>query len=262
MNVAKKKRWLRGDELLESRDIYLKEEFPQRPILSCICPIAVTYLTLFFIYTCIYLHTYIHITTHHITSHHITRALPYRMFQELFAVWETFWVSSCPCFSLLLATHWMFHLSFCEVFPSVSTVFDIGFLVLRSICGILEHGRWILHFGTSTCRLPRYLRHVTPKITQTIVVFLLFLHVLAILCCCGCGYRACVFLVVLVVLAALAALVVLVVLWLLLCLWLWLWFRLQLRLVKRKYKPNQTESLRCHAYIFFRPENRVYPTAN
>jgi len=184
------------------------------------------------------------------------------MFQELFAVWETFWVSSCPCFSLLLATHWMFHLSFCEVFPSVSTVFDIGFLVLRSICGILEHGRWILHFGTSTCRLPRYLRHVTPKITQTIVVFLLFLHVLAILCCCGCGYRACVFLVVLVVLAALAALVVLVVLWLLLCLWLWLWFRLQLRLVKRKYKPNQTESLRCHAYIFFRPENRVYPTAN
>ena len=151
-------------------------------------------------------------------------------------------------FSLLLATHWMFHLSFCEVFPCVSTVFDIGFLVLRGICGILEHGRWILHFGTSTCRLPRYLQHVTPNITQTIVVFLLFLHVLAILCGCGCGYRACVFLVVLVVLAALAVLVVLVGLWLLLC--LWLWFRLQLRLVNRKYKPNQTESLRCHTYMF------------
>jgi hypothetical protein len=57
-----------------------------------------------------------------------------------------------------------------------------------------------------------------------------------------------VFLVVLVVLAALAVLVVLVGLWLLLC--LWLRFRLQLRLVNRKYEPNQTESVRCHADHF------------
>ena len=86
MNVAKKKRWLRGGELLESRDIYLKEEYPQRLILSCICPIAVSDLTLFFISTCIYLHllastcTHIHIathTSHHITSHHITSHLHY-----------------------------------------------------------------------------------------------------------------------------------------------------------------------------------------
>jgi len=186
----------------------------------------------------------IHITTHHITSHvhYLTEC-----FRNSLQFGRLFGFPLVPVF-LATCNASMFHLSFCEVFPCVSTVFDIGFLVLRGICGILEHGRWILHFGTSTCRLPRYLQHVTPNITQTIVVVLLFLHVLAILCGCGCGYRACVFLVVLVVLAALAVLVVLVGLWLLLC--LWLWFRLQLRLVNRKYKPNQTESLRCHTYMF------------
>ena len=112
MNVAKKKRWLRGGELLESRDIYLKEEFPQRLILSCICSITVSSdLTLFFTSTCIYLHLLAHIytlqhihhiTSRHITSHHITFALPYKMFQELFAVWETLWVSSSPCFPCYL----------------------------------------------------------------------------------------------------------------------------------------------------------------
>ena len=65
-------------------------------------------------------------------------------------------------------------------FPSlilrgVSTVFGIWFLLLRGICDILEHGRWILHFGTSTCCLARHLQHFTPK-KQTIVVFLLFLR--------------------------------------------------------------------------------------
>ena len=98
--------------------------------------------------------THMHITTH--TSHHITFALPYKMFQELFAVWKTFGVSSSPCFSLLLATHWMFHLSFCEVFPlfltfgfsfcAVFAIFwnmDVGFCILelqpvvwRDICSI------------------------------------------------------------------------------------------------------------------------------
>ena len=151
MNVAKKKRWLRGGELLESRDIYLKEEYPQRLILSCICPIAVSDLTLFFISTCIYLHllasTYPHcntyITSHHVTSHHITFALPYKMFQELFAVWETLWVSSSPCFSLLLATHWMFHLSFGEVFPLFLT-FGFSFCAVFAIFWNMDVGFCIL----------------------------------------------------------------------------------------------------------------------
>ena len=147
MNVAKKKRWLRGGELLESRDIYLKEEYPQRLILSCICPIAVSDLTLFFISTCIYLHLLAHIYTlqhiHHITSRHITFALPYKMFQELFAVWETLWVSSSPCFSLLLATHWMFHLSFGEVFPLFLT-FGFSFCAVFAIFWNMDVGFCIL----------------------------------------------------------------------------------------------------------------------
>ena len=139
MNVAKKKRWLRGGELLESRDIYLKEEFPQR---SCICSITVSDLTLFFISTCVYLHTHTHYNTY-ITSHHITFALPDKMSQELFAVWETFWVSSSPCFSLLLATHWMFHLSFCEVFPLFLT-FGFSFCAVFAIFWNMDVGFCIL----------------------------------------------------------------------------------------------------------------------
>ena len=225
-------------EIYTSKKNFLRDSFFRVFVQS----LSLTWLFSSYIFasTCTHI---IHITTHHITSHHMCITLQ-NVSGTLCSLGD-FLGFLLSLFSLLLATHWMFHLSFCEVFPCVSTVFDIGFLVLRGICGILEHGRWILHFGTSTCRLPRYLQHVTPNITQTIVVFLLFLHVLAILCGSGCGYRACVFLVVLVVLAALA---VLVGLWLLLC--LWLWFRLQLWLVNRKYKPNQTESLRCHTYMF------------
>ena len=159
----------------------------QRLILSCVCPIAVSDSTLFFIYTCSYLHllarkyTSRHITTH--TSHHNTSHLHYLTKRLQFG--KLFWVSLCSLFSLLLATHWMFHLSFCEVFP---LFFGIWFLVLRGICDILEHGRWILHFGTSTCCLARNFQHFTPQNNTNNCGLLV---VLAILCCCGCGYRAC-----------------------------------------------------------------------
>ena len=66
-DMGKKKRWLKGGELLEGRDIYLKEEFPQTH--------SVVYLSNRCQYTCIYLHTYTHITTH--TFHHITSHLHY-----------------------------------------------------------------------------------------------------------------------------------------------------------------------------------------
>ena len=151
MNVAKKKRWLRGDELLESRDIYLKEEFPQRLILSCICPIAVTDLTLFFIYTCIYLHTYY---THYNTSHHITCALPYRMFQELFAVWETFWVSSCPCFPCYLQRIGcsIFHFARCfHVFPLFLTL-GFSFCAVFAVFWNMDVGFCILELQPVVCR--------------------------------------------------------------------------------------------------------------
>ena len=159
MNVAKKKRWLRGGELLESRDIYLKEEFPQRLILSCICSITVSSdLTLFFTSTCIYLHTYTHcntyITSHHVTSHHICITLQ-NVSGTLCSLGDSLGFLF-SLFSLLLATHWMFHLSFGEVFPlfltcgfsfcAVFAIFwnmDVGFCILelqpvvwRDICSI------------------------------------------------------------------------------------------------------------------------------
>ena len=201
MNVAKKKRWLRGGELLESRDIYLEEEYPQRLILSCICPIAVSDLTLFFISTCIYLHLLAHIYTlqhiHHITSRHITS-------HHICITLQNVSGTLCSLGDSLGFLFSLFFLATCNaldvpsfIWRGVSTVFDIWFLVLRGICDILEHGRWILHFGTSTCRLARYLQHFTTKITQTIVVFLLFLLLLLFLlfllvcgCCCACGCRS------------------------------------------------------------------------
>ena len=197
MNVAKKKRWLRGGELLESRDICLKEELPQRLILSCICSITVSDLTLFFIPTRIYLHTYTHYNTY-ITSHHITSHLHYlpKCFRNSLQSGRLLGFPLPLVFSCYLQRVGcsISHLARC-----FSTVFDMWFLVLGGICDILEHGRGILHFGTSTCRLARYLQHFTPKITQTIVVFLLFLRsfaavVVVIVCvscvsCCSC--RSC-----------------------------------------------------------------------
>ena len=114
MNVAKKKRWLRGDELLESRDIYLKEEFPQRLILSCICPIAVTDLTLFFIYTCIYLHTYY---THYNTSHHITSHVHYLT----------------ECFRNSLQFGRLFGFPLVPVFLATCNALDVPSFILRGV---------------------------------------------------------------------------------------------------------------------------------
>ena len=152
----------------------------QRLILSCVCPIAVSDSTLFFIYTCSYLHLlarkYTSRHIHHITTHHIYITL------QKDCNLGSFLGFLFPLFSLLLATHWMFHLSFCEVFP---LFFGIWFLVLRGICDILEHGRWILHFETSTCRLARYLQHFTPKINQNNTNNCGLLVSLAIFCCCG-----------------------------------------------------------------------------
>ena len=236
MNVAKKKRWLRGGELLESRDIYLEEEYPQRLILSCICPIAVSDLTLFFISTCIYLHLLAHIYTlqhiHHITSRHITShhiCITLQNVSGTLCSLEDFWGF---LFSL-------FFLATCNaldvpslILRGVSTVFDIWFLVLRGICDILEHGRWILHFGTSTCRLARYLQHFTTKITQTIVVFLLFLRsfaaVVVVIVRVSCGSCWFVVVAVLVVVVPVAVAVG----------------------EPEIYEPNQTESVRCHADLF------------
>ena len=146
MNVAKKKRWLRGDELLESRDIYLKEEFPQRLILSCICPIAVTDLTLFFIYICIYLHTYY---THYNTSHHITSHVHYltECFRNSLQFGRLFGFPLVPVFPCYLQRIGcsIFHFARCfQVFPlfltlgfsfcAVFAVFwnmDVGFCILE-----------------------------------------------------------------------------------------------------------------------------------
>ena len=204
----------------------------------CVCPIAVSDLTLFFIYTCSYLHPltrkYTSRHIHHITTHHI-----YITLQN---------VSGTDCslggflgflfslFSLLLATHRIFHLSFCEVFPLFSA-FGFSFCAVCAIFWNMDIGFCILNFNLSfgatfaafhpqnnkqlwsswrhcfwhlVSRFARYLRYFGtwtldfafwnfnlsfgttfaachPKITNNCGL----LVVLAILCCCGCSYRAC-----------------------------------------------------------------------
>ena len=182
MNVAKKKRWLRGGELLESRDITSKKNFFRDSFCRVfVQSLPVTWLFSSYIldYTCIYLHTYAHYNTY-ITSHHICITL--QNVSGTLCSLEDFWGF---LFSL-------FFLATCNaldvpslILRGVSTVFDIWFLVLRGICDILEHGRWILHFETSTCRLARYLQHFTPKINQNNTNNCGLLVSLAIFCCCG-----------------------------------------------------------------------------
>ena len=118
----------------------------QRLILSCVCPIAVSDLTLFFIYTCSYLHllarkyTSRHITTH--TSHHNTSHLHYLTKRLQFG--KLFWVSSAPCFPCYLQrigcsiSHFArcfhcflaFGFSFCAVF-AIFWNMDVGFCILE-----------------------------------------------------------------------------------------------------------------------------------
>ena len=138
-------------------EIYTSKKNFLRLILSCICPIVVSILAS----TCTHIHTLQHI--HFITSHHICITL------------QNVSGTLCSLENFLGFLFSLFFLATCNaldvpslILRGVSTVFDIWFLVLRCLCDILEHGRWILHFGTSTCRLERYLQHFTPKITQTI----------------------------------------------------------------------------------------------
>ena len=188
-------------------EIYTSKKNFLRLILSCVCPIVVSILAS----TCTHIHTLQHI--HFITSHHICITL------------QNVSGTLCSLGNFLGFLFSLFFLATCNaldvpslILRGVSTVFDIWFLVLRCVCDILEHGRWILHFGTSTCRLERYLQHFTPKITQTIVVFLLFLRsfavavvvILRVSCgsccsCCSCGSCcSCWFVVVVVVPVAVA----------------------------------------------------------
>ena len=152
----------------------------QRLILSCVCPIAVSDSTLFFIYTCSYLHLLARkYTSHHITTHHICITLQ----------------KDCSLGSF-------FGFPLLPVFLATCNALDVPSLILRGVSTVFWHlvsrfARYLRYFGTWTLDFAFWNFNLSFG-----AIFAAFhpqnnanncglLVVLAILCCCGCGYPAC-----------------------------------------------------------------------
>ena len=207
--------------------------------------------------TCIYLHLLAHIYTlhtHHITSHHITSHLHYltKCFRNSLQFGRLFGFPLLPVFPCYLQRIG------CSIFHLARCFHCFWHLVSRFARYLRYFGTWTLDFAFWNFNLS-FGAIFTAFHHQNNTNNCGLLVVLAILCCCGCGYRAC-FLWFLLFL-----LFLLLLLFLLVCGCCCAcgcgsgcscgWWTGNIWTEPNRIGPVPRRS-------FFRPENRVYPAAN